>query len=118
MLKYPSEDNWANNALDLRHKCNLPQNDDNIANLTWPVWKKMVKNMVKRFAFMTLFEKSTLNKETRHLWCVRLERQPCITSLDPVYARCVFKALVNMFGTKTNFKNKYDSDLFPVTSVK
>ena len=55
MLKYPSENNWANNVLDLRCKYNLPQNDDNIANMTWPVWKKMVQNTVKRFAFMTLF---------------------------------------------------------------
>ena len=42
MLKYPSENNWANNVLDLRRKYNLPRNDDNIANTTWPVWKKMV----------------------------------------------------------------------------
>ena len=76
MLKYPAENNWANNVLDLRRKYNLLQNDDNIANMTWPVWKKMVKNMVKRFAFMTLFEKSIVNKKTQHLWYARLERQP------------------------------------------
>ena len=52
----------ANNVLDLRSKYNLPQNDDNKANMTWPVWKKMVKNTVKRFAFMTLFEKRIVNK--------------------------------------------------------
>ena len=92
MLRYPAENNWANNGLDLRRKYNLPQNDDNIANMTWPVWKKMVKNMVKRFAFMTLFEKSIVNKQTQHLWYARLERQPYITSLDPAYARCVFRA--------------------------
>ena len=54
MLKYPSENNWANNVLDLRCKYNLLQNHDNIADMTWSVWKKMVKNMIKRFAFMTL----------------------------------------------------------------
>ena len=37
MLKYPAENNWANNVLDLHHKYNLPQNDDNIADVTWPV---------------------------------------------------------------------------------
>ena len=47
MLKYPAEKNWANNVLDLRHKYNLPQNDDNIVNMTWPVWKKMVKKRSK-----------------------------------------------------------------------
>ena len=58
MLKYPSENNWADSVLDLHHKYNLPLNDDNIADTTWPVWKKMIKNMFKRFAFMTSFEKS------------------------------------------------------------
>ena len=48
VLKHPSEDNWADNVLDLRLKYNLPQNDDNIANMTWPMWKKMIKNTVRR----------------------------------------------------------------------
>ena len=60
---------------------------------------------------MTLFEKSIVNKKTQHLWYARLEKQPYITSLDPIYARCVFRALVNMFEINTNFKNKHDSDL-------
>ena len=110
MLKYPAENNWANNVLDLRRKYNLPQNDDIMANMTWPVWKKMVKNMVKRFAFMTLFEKSIVSKKTKHLWYARLERQPYVISLDPAYARCVLIARVNMFEIKANFKNKYNFD--------
>ena len=107
MLKYPAENSWANNVLDLRHKYNLPQTDDNIANMIWPVWKKMDKNIVKRFAFVTLFERSTVSKKTvQHLWYARLEQQPYITSLDPAYARCVFRARVNMFEIKVNFKLK------------
>ena len=51
MLKYPAENNWANNVLDLRRKYNLPQSYDNIANMTLPVWKKMVNDMVKIFLF-------------------------------------------------------------------
>ena len=46
MLKYPSENNWVNIVLDLRHKYNLSQDDNNKANMTCPVWKKMVKNVV------------------------------------------------------------------------
>ena len=111
MLKYATEINWADNVLDLHHEHNLPQNDDSIANMTLPVWKKMVKNTVQRFAFMTLFEKSIVNKKTQHLWYARLARQPYITSLDLIYARCVFRARVTMFEIKANFKNKYDSDL-------
>ena len=67
----------------------------------------MVKNTVKRSAFMTLFEKSIVNKKAQHLWYARLERQSYITSVDPIYARYVFRARVNMFETKSNFKNKY-----------
>ena len=104
MLKYLAENHWTNNVLDLRCKYNLPQNDDNIANMTWAAWKKMVKNMVKRFAYMTLFEKSIVNKKTQHLWYARLERQPYITSIDPAYTRCHFRARVNTFEIKGKFQ--------------
>ena len=60
---------------------------------------------------MTLFEKIIVNKKNQHVWYARLETQPYKTSLDPVYARCVFRARVNMFDINANFKNKYDSDL-------
>ena len=66
--------------------------------------------MVKRFTFMTLFEKSIANKKTQRLWYAWLERQPYKTSLDPAYACCVFRARISMFEIKANFKNKYDSD--------
>ena len=59
---------------------------------------------------MTLIEEINVNKKTQHLWYARLERQPHTTPLDPVYAHCVFRARVNMFEIKANFKNKYDSD--------
>ena len=61
---------------------------------------------------MNFFEKSIVNKKTQHLWYVRSERQPYINSLDPAYARCVFRARVNMFEIKANSKNKYDFDPF------
>ena len=46
------------------------------------------------------------------MWYDRLEQQPYITSLDPAYARCVFRARINMFEIKANFKNKYEFDPF------
>ena len=61
---------------------------------------------------MTLFVKSIVNKKTQHLWYDRLEQQPYITSLDSAYARCVFRARVNMFEIKANFKNRYEFDPF------
>ena len=38
MLKYSSENNWANNILDLCRKHNLPLKDENISNMPKPVW--------------------------------------------------------------------------------
>ena len=54
--------------------------------------EKYGQNTVKRFAFMNLFEKTIVNKKTQHLWYARLERQLYISSLDPVHARCAFRA--------------------------
>ena len=108
MLKYPAENNSANNVLDLRCKYNLPQKDENVTNLTWPYWNIMVKNQVKRSAFLTLFEKCLTNKKTKHLWYSKLRMQP---SLDLATARCVFKARLNMYEIKANFKKVYDSDI-------
>ena len=111
MLKYPGENNWANNVLDLQCKYNLPQKDENVNNLRWPDWKIMVKSQVKRSAFLTLFEKCLANKKTKHLWYSKLGIQPYITSLDPATVRSVFKAHLNMYEIKANFKKMYDSDI-------
>ena len=47
MLKYQAERNWANNVHELRGKYNLPLNDENVCNLTYAMWKKMVHDRVK-----------------------------------------------------------------------
>ena len=62
--------------------------------MTWPMWKKCI-----------------VNKKTQDCWYARLERQTYVTSLDPAYACSVFRAQVNIFEIKANFKNQYDSDL-------
>ena len=71
----------------------------------------MVKNQVKRSAFLTLFEKSLANKKTKKLWYSELGIQPHITSLDPRTARSVFKARLTMHEIKANFKKMYEFDL-------
>ena len=68
----------------------------------------MVKNQVKRSAYLTLFEKS-LEKKTKYLWYSKLGIQPYITSLDPETARSVFKARLNMYEIKPNFKTICES---------
>ena len=54
MLKYQAERNWANNVHELRGKYNLPLNDENVCNLTYSMWKKMVHDRVKYVAFSSL----------------------------------------------------------------
>ena len=51
MLKFDSEDNWANNLLGLRKLYNLPLNDENVKKMKTEDWKLLVKNTLKRDAF-------------------------------------------------------------------
>ena len=44
MLKFDSEDNWANNLLGLRKLYNLPLNDENVKKMKMEDWKLLVKN--------------------------------------------------------------------------
>ena len=119
MIKCPSENNWPNNVLDLRRKYSLLKKDFNVNNLTWPHWKVMVKNHVKRFAFLTLSEKSLANRNTKHLWYSKLGIQPYITRLGSETARIVFKARLSMCEIMVNFKKMYESDFsFPFCKIE
>ena len=55
-LKHSSEENWANNILDLRRKYNLPLKDENISNMSKPVWKSIVKRQIQYYVFNCLLE--------------------------------------------------------------
>ena len=52
MLKFDSEENWANNLLGLRKLYNLPLNDENVKKMKTEDWKLLVKNTLKRDAFL------------------------------------------------------------------
>ena len=52
MLKFDSEDNWANNLLGVRKSYNLPLNDENVKKMKTEDWKLLVKNTLKRDAFL------------------------------------------------------------------
>ena len=52
MLKFDSEDNWANNLLDLRKLYSLPLNDENVKKMKTEDWKLLVKSTLKRYAFL------------------------------------------------------------------
>ena len=106
MLKYEFEPNWANNILGLREKYNLPLKDLNIQKLSKPQWKTMLKRQVRKFVFHTLCsECSQLKRYTK------LEQPTYLTELDPKYAQMIFKAKLEMFDIKVNFKGLYSSNL-------
>ena len=67
MIKYEFEDNWARNVLDLRVRYSFPLNDENVRLLSKGVWKSMVKNQVKTYAFSQLTEECSCNRKTWHL---------------------------------------------------
>ena len=54
MLKFRDEPNWANDALCLRVKYNLPRNGDNIENMSVDHWHTFVKIAVRREVFLQL----------------------------------------------------------------
>ena len=111
MLKYQAERNWANNVHELRGKYNLPLNDENVCNLTYAMWKKMVHDRVKYVAFSSLTEMCSANKKTCLLSYDKLIKAPYLTSFKPEIARMVFRARVGVYDIKENFKKKYDCKL-------
>ena len=82
MLKFDSEDNWANNLLGLRKLYNLPLNDENVKKMKTEDWKLLVKNTLKRDAFLQLEAQCLANRKTCHLSCDRLKAQDYLLSLD------------------------------------
>ena len=66
MLKYQAERNWENNVHELRSKYNLPLSDENVCNLTYDTWKRMVNDRIKRVvAFLSLTAMCSTDKKTR-----------------------------------------------------
>ena len=108
MLKYSSEKNWANNILDLRRKYNLPLKDENISNMSKPVWKSIVKRKIQYYGFNCLLESCHSDRKTALL---RYKSVDYLTKLDPPIARVLIKARLRMFEVKINFKKKISYEL-------
>ena len=68
MLKFDSEDNWADNVLGLRKLYNLPLNDENVMKMKIEDWKLLVKNTLKWEAFLQL-EAHCVWQTGRHAIC-------------------------------------------------
>ena len=96
-------------VLDLRQKYSLPFNDTNIQNMSSQMRKSLVVGTIKKQAFSQLSHESSTNAKTRHLAYARLQKSPCINLLGPQVVRVLFRAKLQMFDLKTNFKRKYTS---------
>ena len=111
ILKFDSEDNWANNLLGLRKLYNLPLNDENVKKMKTEDWKLLVGNTLKRDAFLQLEAQCLANRKTFHLSSDRLKAQDYLFSFEPKCARIIFRTRCRMIDLKVNFKKKYGMDL-------
>ena len=107
MLKFDSGDNWANNLLGLRKLYNLPLNDENVKKMKTEDWKLLVKNTLKRDAFLQLEAQCLTNRKACHLSHDRLKAQEYLFSLEPKCARIIFRTRCRMIDLKLIFKKKY-----------
>ena len=74
-------------------------------------WKLLVKNTLKRVAFLQLEAQCLANRKTCHLSYDRLKAQDYLFSLKPKCARIIFGTRGRMIDLKVNFKKKYGMDL-------
>ena len=111
MLKFGSEDNWANNILGLRQAYNFPLNNANIKRMDHRYWKSLVKSTISQVAFSKLVETCSTSRKTSHLPYRRLKTSKHLRELDPHHARVIFRAKVRILDLKINFKKKYAQDL-------
>ena len=111
MLKYQAERNWANIAYELCSKYNLPLSDENVCNITYDTWKRIVDDQIKHVAFLSLVEMCSANKETYLLSYSKLTRAPYLSKFKPEVAGMVFRARAGVYDIKDNFKRKCDGDL-------
>ena len=110
-LRYEFEANWANSILSLQEKYNLPLNDLNIQNMSKPQSKTMVRSEVRKFVFHTLCNEYSQLKKPSYMGYTKLEQPAYLTESDPKYAQMTFKAKLEMFDIKVNFKGLYPSNL-------
>ena len=111
MLKYPFEENWANDVIKLRCKYGLSMDDASVETTGINEWKYLIKSSVKNYALRCLTKACSENKKTQHLEFDKLNESPYLTALSPQTARIIFKERLGVFDIKVNFKDKYSSDL-------
>ena len=72
------------------------------------MWKSLVVGTLKKQAFSQLSnDEYSTNAKTRHLVYGRLQKSPYINLLGPQVVCVLFRAKLQTFDLKTNFKKKY-----------
>ena len=71
----------------------------------------MVKSQVRKFVFDKLCNESSQLKKASHMRYTKLGQPAYLTELDPDYVPMIFKAKLEMFDIKINFKGLYPSNL-------
>ena len=79
--------------------------------MTKGTWKTLVKNTVRREAFLCLTQQCRDNRKTSHLTYEKLGTVKYMVSLKPHLARTYFRVRLKMFDIKCNFKKKYSFNL-------
>ena len=78
----------------------------------------MVKIQVRKFVFHTLCSECSQLKKASYIRYTKLEQPTYLTELDPKYVQMIFKAKLEMFDIKINFKGQYLSNLhYPFCNV-
>ena len=111
MLKYPCENNWANEVMGLHIRYGLSTDDWYVETTGINEWKHAVKHAVRNYAFQLLKSQCKENKKTKNLCFEKYFQSKYLTSLPPLLARLVFTARLRMYDVKNNFKVKYRFDL-------
>ena len=100
MLKYQAERNWANNIHELHSKYSLPLSDENVCNITYDTWKRMVNDRIKCVEFLSQTEMCSTDKKTCLLSYSKFLSAPYLSTFKPEVARMVFRARVGAFDIK------------------
>ena len=97
MLKYPSEENCANDVMKLRQKHGFSMDDASLETTGMNEWKYLIKRFVKNCALKCLTKTCNENEKTQHLEYDRLNESHYLTVLSPQTARIIFKARFGVF---------------------
>ena len=99
MLKYPCENNWANEAMGLRIRYGLSIDDWYVETTCINEWKHTVKYVVRNYAFRLLKSQCKENKKTKNLCFEKYLQSKYLTSLPPLLTK------LRLYDLQSKIKN-------------